>query len=506
MMFKRRVVILYAIVAFAVLLILHTANKVIYQPTPITSTNDKDTATFQAKRPFADQNPDPHPIKDSNDNVSQKGSAADVLDSNTVPVVDAKQPEPKKLDSDGNRNKNKNKNTDNTINNNNSPKPNTQNTDTKKTDAKPTPEIPLYKQFSQDTVEGFDKMSLDQRVLSRHNRYEAYLKAFNSLPQEQKEEESRALELLYYGLEWRELDSFKHPIQWDPEDYEDGAIQPAGKKVLVLTANDGKGNTGIGGILEASRENRKEYCNFHGYQEYFVNLTRHTRPGVHPVWAKMGAIRESFEKFPSVEWVWWLDTDALIMNAEIDLAKHILNKRAMKERLTYGRPLRNVRGNWTNGIYMERGEVDFDRVDLIFTQDFYGFNAGSFFIRRSDFTNFLMDFWEDPLQLNAGWERREQDALAHMFFNHERYQQHFGLAPQRIMNAYTDNPEGVWTWQPGDLVIHLAGCSEKDVCEATYYKKWEQRIQVPEAYQLANRINLESFRLGTEKGVLPGKK
>lgn len=265
---------------------------------------------------------------------------------------------------------------------------------------------------------------------------------------------------LYYMLEWNELDAFRTAVAWDPtDDGPGGELEPAGERVLVLTANDGRGNSEIGGVLAAALENRQEYCRYHGYTSYFVNLTKYARPGVHPVWSKICALREAFEQNPAAEWIWWLDTDAIITNPQHAVAKHVLHAKAMEQRVTYGRPLRNRFGNWTNGIYMEPGEIDFSNIDMVISQDFYGVNAGSFFIRRSNFTNTLLDIWDDPLQIKHGWERLEQDALGHLFFVQERVQQHVALAPQRLFNSYTDSPKGVWTWQPGDFVIHLAGCN-----------------------------------------------
>lgn len=360
------------------------------------------------------------------------------------------------------------------------------------------PKVPLFKRYCAGTVD-LSKMSLQERVESRHRRHRAYLKEYDNLTPAEKDAENIELRDLYFMLEWNELDSFKAPIAWAPEDYDkNGLIQPAGKKVLVLTANDGKGNSQIGGVLEAAMENRIEYCNYHGYINYFVNLTKYIRPGVHPVWSKVAAIREAFEENPGVEWVWWLDTDAIITNPQYAVAEHILNPKALEQRVTYGRPMRSMFGNWTSGIFMEPGEIDFDNVDMVITQDFYGLNAGSFFIKRSTFTSVLLDIWDDPLQINHKWERLEQDALAYLFHSHDVFQRHIALAPQRLFNSYTDKPGGVWSWQPGDFVIHLAGCNEQGVCESSFHKYWNQRIQVPKEHWVEKRIDLNYYKKNIE--------
>lgn len=357
---------------------------------------------------------------------------------------------------------------------------------------------PLFKKYLAETVDTTG-MTLKQRIQNRHDRYEAYLKEFSALNETDVIAEAWNLELAYYGCEWRELELFKTPIEYTEQDMVDGAVQPAKDKVLILTANDGKGNTQIGGALKAARENRKEYCNYHGCIEYFVDLSKYIQPGSLAVWAKIDSIREAFDKNPGVEWVWWLDTDAIIMNAELDVAKHVLSRRALKERLTYGRPLHSVAGPFHQFIYMEKGEVDVDQIDLVITQDFNGFNAGSFFIRRSQFTEFLLEYWPDKLLRDKGFlPYAEQSALSYIILAHERYHQHVGLVPQRMINSYTDDPNGVWSFKPGDFVVHLAGCKERNLCEPHFNRFWKERIQVPEKYRLAERIDLESLRVNKE--------
>lgn len=53
-------------------------------------------------------------------------------------------------------------------------------------------------------------------------------------------------------------------------------------------------------------------------------------------------------------------------------------------------------------------------INLVVPQDCGGFNLGSFFIRRSEWTDFLLDVWWDPVfyeQRHMQWEHKEQDAL-----------------------------------------------------------------------------------------------
>ena len=55
-------------------------------------------------------------------------------------------------------------------------------------------------------------------------------------------------------------------------------------------------------------------------------------------------------------------------------------------------------------------------INLIIPQDCGGFNLGSFFVRRSEWSERLLDIWWDPVsyeQLHMDWEHKEQDALVY---------------------------------------------------------------------------------------------
>jgi hypothetical protein len=57
---------------------------------------------------------------------------------------------------------------------------------------------------------------------------------------------------------------------------------------------------------------------------------------LHPTWAKLPALARAFDQYPSSEWVWWLDIDAIIMTSHIDLYEHILSPSALRNRLLQG--------------------------------------------------------------------------------------------------------------------------------------------------------------------------
>ena len=56
----------------------------------------------------------------------------------------------------------------------------------------------------------------------------------------------------------------------------------------------------------------------------------------HPVWCKWPAIAEAMKTYPSAEWVWWLDLDAIIMTPHLNLHDYLLGPEVMKSRLLIG--------------------------------------------------------------------------------------------------------------------------------------------------------------------------
>lgn len=74
-----------------------------------------------------------------------------------------------------------------------------------------------------------------------------------------------------------------------------------------------------------------------GYDFMTVNLSSYViTHTTHPVWGKLPAILEAFEKYPEAEWIWWLDIDAIIMSPEVDLYASFLSPSVIQSKLVEG--------------------------------------------------------------------------------------------------------------------------------------------------------------------------
>lgn len=280
-------------------------------------------------------------------------------------------------------------------------------------------------------------------------------------------------------------------------------LEPKGNKIIVLTATDGKGsNNEIEGIHQMAEQNRRDFCNLHGYTYAFSNLSHFDLKGAHPVWGKINAIRKAFDDHPEAEWVWWMDLDMIITNPYIDLAASLLNPAVLEKRLSYGRPVKAESGyympNYTTGYNpnaplppgavtnYQTGNYEFSHVDdigMVISHDGQGYNAGSFFVKRGPFIDMFLDYWPDKAFVEKHYGYREQAIISHMSHYHPYINKRIGIVGQRWLNAYISG-DYISGWDVGDLAIHYAGCWVHHECNERWFQYWVNRELVPEEYRV----------------------
>jgi len=210
-----------------------------------------------------------------------------------------------------------------------------------------------------------------------------------------------------------------------------------------------------------------------GYDFMWANLSEYRVKGEHAVWTKMSVLVDTIKRYPEAKWIWWLDFDAVIMSPTIDLGEYILNPDAMYSKLLKGQkfPIMHL-GQHVAGSLVLPANPDPANVNLLIAHDQNGLNAGSFFLRRTEWTEMFLELWHDPiLMLEKHWWALEQDALVHIFLQHHQFMKnHVGIVSQGEFNAYAPdniNRESLSAdnidleaqfWEPGRLVIHFAGC------------------------------------------------
>ena len=148
-----------------------------------------------------------------------------------------------------------------------------------------------------------------------------------------------------------------------------------------------------------------------------------------PVWQKVYDAEKYIERY---DWIWFFDSDAFIMNGDISL-RGLLQK------------------------YQQEADQE---VDIVIANDCNGFNAGSFIVRKSNWTmNFIQKWKEmenrDDFPNAEVW--REQAALVHLYnLNELQSKDHIYIVPQQDLNSYSQTYCG-HSYLPGDFVVHSPG-------------------------------------------------
>lgn len=265
------------------------------------------------------------------------------------------------------------------------------------------------------------------------------------------------------------------------------------KVVIILAANEGGGVLKWKGAQEWSIErssiaNKKEYAQRHGYDLSIKDLTTKKRYSHEwrESWEKVDILKQTMKQYPKAEWFWWLDLHTYIMEPQISLEEHVLNHLDnVTRQLDDFNPL-NL------GIDMPFINYKASPIDLLITQDCGGFNLGSFLIRRSEWTDSLLDIWWDPVfyeQMHMVWEHTEQDALETLYDRNPWIRERVGFLPLRAINSFppgacsdqADNPRYFYNQKDRDFVVNMAGCDWGRDCwgEMDYYKSLSKKLHKP---------------------------
>lgn len=240
--------------------------------------------------------------------------------------------------------------------------------------------------------------------------------------------------------------------------------------VIIVGANKG------GGVLQwksardwnvekASIANKKAYAERHGYHIVIKDMTSKKKYSQEwrEAWQKVDIIRDAMRQFPTAEWFWWVDLNTYIMEPQRSLEQVLFNHLDKLERDC----------NLYNpaNFDLDLPFVDYSqRINMILSQDCAGFSLGSWFLRRSQWTDMLLDVMWDPAfygQKYSQWGHMEQSALEYIYNTQAWMRSSTAFAPQRWINAYPrgacggeepDNAQIFYREEDRDFLVNLAGC------------------------------------------------
>lgn len=186
--------------------------------------------------------------------------------------------------------------------------------------------------------------------------------------------------------------------------------------------------------------NKEAYAKKHGYLAV-AKTTDFSEEQIH--FDKFIHLLDVMDKNPTVDWVWWLDNDAMITNFDIRV-----------------------------------GDLVDNNYHVIMGTDIAALNTGSFIVRNSpqarEWLNFLLSK-KSEYKNDKKWF--EQQAVIDFY---PKFQDLFKIVPQQWLNSYDYrmyNVEGIdllgqdGQWAPGDFVIHWPGLPN------------DARVQLAEQYQ-----------------------
>jgi hypothetical protein len=187
------------------------------------------------------------------------------------------------------------------------------------------------------------------------------------------------------------------------------------KKIALLSICVGA----LRNICCTTTQNFRHYCEIHGYDCVIKTAQTSNRPAS---WEKISFCQELL---PYYDWLFWIDSDACILN--------------MSKKLE---------------------DLIDDNYDIIIAENIYGINAGVWLIKNSPWSaKALKEVWElmDTFYYTGTWEQ------APMQFVIKKDQRHTKLVPQRAINAqlykYWKHALPRGEYQPGDFILHFPGIS-----------------------------------------------
>ncbi|KAL3422419.1 galactosyl transferase GMA12/MNN10 family protein [Phlyctema vagabunda] len=211
--------------------------------------------------------------------------------------------------------------------------------------------------------------------------------------------------------------------------------------------------------VENVKENRIEYARKHGYTTFFPEKSDYDLKGAPASWSKVPAVRHAMTKYPHSKYMWFLDQHSFIMNPDLTIDEHIMDKARLESLLIKDQPIVPP-----DSVIKTFSSLNGDQVDLVLTQDNEGLAQGSFLIRNGEWAKFFLDTWFDPLYRSYNFQKADTHALEHIVQWHPTILSRLGLVPQKIMNSYHKGRAGTGeqgTYKDGDFVVRFAGC-EKD--------------------------------------------
>jgi mannan polymerase II complex MNN11 subunit len=113
--------------------------------------------------------------------------------------------------------------------------------------------------------------------------------------------------------------------------------------------------------------------------------------------------------FPKTPYFFFLDDHTLIVNYDLKVEEHIMNKARLESLMRVDVPIIPP-----DSVIKTFGGLKGDRIDLVLSQDKEGLLPNSFIVRRGEWAKYFLDAWFDPLYRSYNFQKAERHALEHI--------------------------------------------------------------------------------------------
>ena len=227
------------------------------------------------------------------------------------------------------------------------------------------------------------------------------------------------------------------------------------------------------------KADREAYCAQHGCQVVFKDADDYVPSAaagsLSDVWAKLPVLREVLEEYKGrAEWIWLLDSDAIIMDHSTDVVTAFLTERRLDSLMQRDAPIVPP-----DSIIRTPREATPSEVSFVISHDHAGISTRSFVLRNDDYSRFLLEFWNSPLYRAYNFDRQEQSALEHVLQWHYTILARTALLPKKSLASYGEVAPQDVHYEDGDFVVALHDCHALGrSCEREFDRYYGKRRHV----------------------------
>ncbi|CAB4254706.1 similar to Saccharomyces cerevisiae YJL183W MNN11 Subunit of a Golgi mannosyltransferase complex that also contains Anp1p [Maudiozyma barnettii] len=217
-------------------------------------------------------------------------------------------------------------------------------------------------------------------------------------------------------------------------------------------------------------QNRVDYAQIHRYGVYvrwiqeFLPVMSNQDMDTNYDFYKALVMRAALHAFPRTKSFLFIDQDSLIMNLNLSLKKHLLDKNILDLALLRNVPIKpgsNVR---------TYDHIDFNAVSMVIPQDENGIlDLSSFVVSNDYYSKAFLEFLIDPIVRDYGWQESFPSVVAHVLQWHPQLLSKTAIVVPKVMASEFDDTRSedevdAFHYTEGDLVASFKGCRVAGTC------------------------------------------